>query len=127
MKIKGKQIDLISGTDIKTINGSSIIGSGDLSLGVGGLTLITGDLLFDFDNETDFVSVTVTNVLITNTNIKSVSFLPLETNATSLDDFKLNAVTFNVENIINNISFDVVANSVNNASGNYSVKYLITI
>ncbi len=33
---------------------------------------------------------------------------------------------FNIENIVDNVSFDITGSSGNNATGNYTIKYLIT-
>jgi hypothetical protein len=93
----------------------------------GGGTLITGTSILNFGNETDSVTATISNASITNTNIKNISFIPQETIETSLDDFSLNGLTFNIENIVDNTSFDIRATATNNASGNFTVKYLIQI
>jgi hypothetical protein len=93
----------------------------------GGDTSISGTTVLNFGNETDSVTLTINNASITNTNIKNISFIPKETSETSLDDFSLNAINFNIENIVNNTSFDIRATAINNASGNFTVKYLIQI
>lgn len=95
--------------------------------GAGGLTVITGTINADFGIETDRVITTVANASITNALLKTVSFLPIETSATSLDDFMLNGVQMNIENIIDNTSFDIRATASNNASGIYQFKYIINI
>ena len=88
---------------------------------------ISGTATINFNNEEDFAITTIPNVTIVNANVKSVSIIPQETVDTSLDDFTLNGVTFNIENVIDNTSFDIRGNSTNNASGVYTVKYNITI
>ena len=95
--------------------------------GGGGGTLITANSVFNFLNEEDKISVTILNASITNANIKSFSFIPIETSETSLDDFSLNGLSFSIANIIDNVSFDIIGTAINNASGNYTIKYLITI
>lgn len=95
--------------------------------GSGGSTLISGTLVFDFGVETDYSVQTVLSTVITDLNIKSISFINIETSETTLDDFSLNGVSFNIENIVNNVSFDIKGNATNNASGNYTIKYLIQI
>jgi hypothetical protein len=122
-----KQDILISGTNIKTINGTSLLGSGDIVISGGGGTSISGTTVLNFGTESDIAVNTVTSALVTNANIKSFSYLSTETSETSLDDFTLNAVTFNIENIIDNTSFDIRGSAANNATGNYTIKYLITI
>jgi len=88
---------------------------------------ISGVAILNFGNEEDAAIVTVLNVDITPSNLRLVTFVPQETVETSLDDFKLNGVSFNVENIISNTSFDVRGTALNGASGNYTVNYYITI
>jgi len=92
-----------------------------------GISLISGIAVFNFGNETESVVVTIADSIITNSLLKSATFMPVETNETTLDDFKLNAVYFNIENIIDNTSFDIRATSINEASGNYTINYKITI
>lgn len=60
-------------------------------------------------------------------NISNINIIPIETNETNLEDFNLNKVVFNIENIIYNTSFDIRARALNNASGNYKIQYIITI
>jgi len=55
--LAGKQATLVSGTNIKTINGTSVLGSGDLVISSGGTDLATvGD---SFIYETDFYAQTL--------------------------------------------------------------------
>lgn len=44
--ISGKQDELVSGTNIKTINGESILGSGDLTIGGGDSGIITPQMIY---------------------------------------------------------------------------------
>jgi len=88
---------------------------------------ISGTAVINFSSETDYVVTTVLNALITNTGIKNVTFIPQETSVTSLDDFSLNGVLFSIENIVDNVSFDIRGTAINNASNNYTIKYLIQI
>jgi len=69
---------------------------------------------------------TILNASLTNANLKSFSYVPLDTTATSLDDFKLNGVIFNIENIVNSTSFDIRATAMNNATGVYTINYKLT-
>lgn len=97
------------------------------SSGGAGLTTITGTAVLNFGSEEDAAVNTTANASITNANIKTVAFIPVETTETSLDDFKLNGLSFNIENIINNTSFDIRGTATNNATGNYTINYLINI
>jgi len=95
--------------------------------GGGGTTIytITASSEFTFDSEDGTVINTISNGSLTNSNFLSFSVIYTETTATSLDDFNLNAVTFNIENIVDNTSFDIRANSVNKASGTYTITYKV--
>lgn len=96
--------------------------------GGGGSTVyeITATTTFTFTSESSTVVNTVLNGSLTSTNFKSATFIPQETTATSLDDFEINGLTFTIENIINNTSFDLRATAANNATGVYLVTYKIT-
>jgi pimeloyl-ACP methyl ester carboxylesterase len=89
--------------------------------------VISGNSILNFDGEQDKAINTIANTSITLAGIKSISFIPIETTETSIDDFTLNGVDFKVVNVIDNLSFDIIGSAVNNASGNYTVKYIITI
>jgi hypothetical protein len=98
----------------------------DIATGGGGGNLISSNAVVNFGNENNNAFLTIANASLTNANISGFSFIPQETAETSLDDFSLNGVSFSVQNIIDNVSFDIVGMALNEASGNYTVKYLIT-
>jgi hypothetical protein len=60
--LSGKQATLVSGTNIKTVGGSSLLGSGDISVGIGTITALTGGVTA---SGTGSVSATV----VTNANL----------------------------------------------------------
>jgi len=93
--------------------------------GGGSGSTISGTAVLNFGVEKDKALNTVASVVLTTANIKSFTIIPQETTETSLDDFKLNGVTFNIENIINNTSFDIRGTASKKASGNYTIKYII--
>jgi hypothetical protein len=93
--------------------------------GAGGLSQISGTETFDFGNEGDFVLKIISNSFLANSNFKSFNFIPVETAQTSLDDFSLNGVGVNLEDIVNNTSFTLRAFALNNASGIYQINYVI--
>jgi hypothetical protein len=107
---------------VLTLSASGKIEEQNVSLGAS----VSGTAIVDFGNENDSAVLTVSSALITNSNIKGYSFIPQETTETSLDDFSLNGANFVVENIIDNVSFDIRGTATNEASGNYTVKYLIS-
>lgn len=91
--------------------------------GGGGVSSVSGTSVFNFNSESNTIINTISTALITSANAKGVLIKPTETTETSLDDFTLNGVTFSIENIIDNTSFDIRASAINNASGNYTVTY----
>lgn len=91
------------------------------------ITKITATTSFNFNFEDDNIVKTILNPQITNSRFLSFNYIPQETFETSLDDFNLNGVSFNIENIIDNTSFDIRATAINSASGNYTIKYIVTI
>ncbi len=108
----------------KTIDGNTITGDGDITAG-SSASYITGTTTFNFGNEQDSSESTINNANITSTNFRALTIIPQETSSTSVDDFKLNGVSINMGTIVNNTSFTLVANALNNASGVYTVKYSI--
>ena len=100
--------------------------AGDTLAGSGAPVVITASETFDFDTEQDGIVNTVLNSSLTIANFNSFSFVAIDTTATSLDDFKLNGVDFNIENIVDGVSFDIRGSAFNNASGIYTIKYFIT-
>lgn len=99
---------------------------------VAGGTSITGTAVMSFPaagaQEDASKVTTVLNALITAANLKSVSFMPIvSADHDSLDDFAWDGLTFNIENIIDNVSFDIRATAPNGTWGDYNIKYLIAI
>lgn len=90
------------------------------------LNFINGIGVIDFGVSNYTSTLTISNMLITNSNIVECSFIPIQTIEKSLSDFALNRVTFNIENIIDNTSFTIRGTAINNISGSYTIKYLIT-
>lgn len=95
------------------------------TVAAGGISVISSTSTFTFLPEDNYVINTVLNSDLTNANFKSFSALHISTTATSLDDFTLNGITFNIETINDNLSFDIRASSINNATGIYTITYKI--
>jgi len=95
--------------------------------GGGGTTIytITASLTFTFVNEELYVVNTVLNGSLTNSNFLSFSIINTETSSMTLDDYTLNGVVFNIENIIDNTSFDIRASSSNGSTGTYTITYKV--
>lgn len=105
---------------------STVLASRQVPAGGGsGFSTITATLDFIFGNEDDTSVNTVSSSLLTNTNFKGFSYIPVANGDTSLDDFKLNGVDFNIENIVDSTSFDIRANAYNNATGTFRITYFI--
>jgi hypothetical protein len=90
-----------------------------------GVNEITATLVMNFLSEDDVSISTISTVLLTTSNFKGFSVIPISTTETSLDDFKLNGVNFNIDNIVDNVSFDIRATALNNATGNYTIIYKV--
>lgn len=94
------------------------------------LTHITGDAEVDFGDiigGDGNASVTIPNLLITNSNIKSFSFVPKSNSDHDLDDFVAEGIIFYIQNIQDNTSFDIVASAKNSTWGKYLITYNIII
>lgn len=94
--------------------------------------LITDDIELDFgfqsSDEGDIAKVNIPNLLVTNANIKSFSFISKANSEHDLDDFTAENVNFKIENIQDNVSFDIVGTAQpNNTWGKYLIKYMVTI
>ena len=89
--LSGKQATLVSGTNIKTINGSSVLGSGDLTTvvlsgRVGSFGVQTGIIAFDefWVNQGGIAyNVNTKNFTIPSDGIYRISFDPVVSNSTS--------------------------------------------
>jgi hypothetical protein len=108
-------------------NKGRITSATTVTVNASGGELISGLVNMNFGNEEDYAYSSITNVSITNSGLKSISFIPIENSTTSFDDFKLNGVSFMLGNIVDNTSFEIIGTAINNASGIYTVKYLINI
>ena len=87
----------------------------------------TADFNFPTLVEDENVVVTISNSFLNNSNFKSFSYLPLiSTDHESVDDFQWDGLNFTIENIVDNISFDLRAVASNNTWGKYKIKYIIT-
>ena len=87
---------------------------------------ISDIITVDFGNELNISKVTINNEYLKNSLFKSISIVNIETQETSIDDFYINGVSFSISNIIDNTSFDIVGTALNDASGLYTIKYIIT-
>jgi hypothetical protein len=91
---------------------------------------ITGIVDLDFGpatTESGNAKVTIANLLITNANFRSFSFLPLENADHRFDDFTVEDISFAIQNIQDNVSFDIAASAPKNTWGKYQIKYSIVI
>ena len=117
----------VSGDTLITGNLTATTISATTYLNLPGGSKLKGSSIFNFTTgETDTVINTISSTLITNNGINGILFRPSGTTETSLDDFTLNGLSFNIENIIDNTSFDIRANAANNATGNYTINYSIS-
>lgn len=90
----GLQATLVSGTNIKTINSTSLLGSGDIAISGGGTTITqqttppttpsTGDLWLDTDATSSYLSggtMLVAESVVSGSAVTSVTFTGLDGNA----------------------------------------------
>lgn len=95
-----------------------------------GAVAINGSAVLHFPlfnkSEEETTVTTVANALITNATFKNIQFVPVvSSDHDSLDDFAWDGLSFNIENIIDNTSFDIRARATHNSWGNYNVNYII--
>lgn len=100
------------------------------TLSSGGLNIISGSTTFAFpaagSQEDSFVINTIANATLTNALFKTIAFVPtVSTDHDSLDDFSWDGLDFNIENIVDGVSFDLRCTAGNNSWGNYNLNYLI--
>lgn len=93
-------------------------------------TATTGTAVLSFParnlSEENTTTTTISNAIITNAAFKGAVFIPMiSADHDSLSDFAWDGIIFNIENIIDNTSFDIRARATNNSWGNYNVKYII--
>lgn len=89
--LDAKQDDLVSGTNIKTINGNSLLGSGDLTISGGGnsggantpVKLGSGRIYSNIP-----IGASVTNVSLSSNTMYLAPFIPAQT--FTISDFKIN-------------------------------------
>ena len=87
----------------------------------------TAILSFPIVQEEEDALITINSVLLTNLNFKTFNYLPLiSVDHEHLDDFQWDGLYFNIENIVDNTSFDIRATSKSGTWGNYNIKYIIT-
>lgn len=116
-----KPLVLSTSGSIQEITSGDII---DPSLILSPFSTIVDTLVITFNSEDNTAVSTVTSSLVSS-GLLSFTYVPVETTETSLDDFTLNGVSFNIENIVDGVSFDIRATAVNNATGPYTILYKI--
>lgn len=91
---------------------------------------ISGDVELDFGNlpgGDGNAIVTVPSILVSNANLKSFSYVLKENADHDLDDFVAEDISFSIQNIQDNVSFDIVASAPKNSWGKYKITYKILI
>lgn len=120
----GRLVRLSTDNHIYHDNGSSW---DDLTAtgGAGG-SFLSGEATIDFGLQDDQTAVaTVANAVITAANIKSASFVPKVSADHDIEDFALEGMQFQIENIVDNTSFDIRAYTAphNETFGQWTVNY----
>lgn len=120
-----KQDTLVSTTNIKTINGASVLGSGDLV--VSGSTP-SGQATVNFgaiSKEDTITTVTVNTASVLTASIISITPSGKPTADHDSDDYQWDNVSGYPTNIINGTSFDIVGVAPNGSWGQYIMNYVI--
>lgn len=121
-----KQDTLVSGTNIKTINGNSLLGSGDLVISGGGGSLTKGIAEVDFGDYTvynDIATVSVLDASVTSTSYPSVSMYAFTTTDHDPDDYMAEGLIPYVTNVVNGVGFDISVRAPSLTWGKYKVSY----
>lgn len=95
-----------------------------------GLNILSGTAVLAYPvaglPEESSTVTTILSALITAAGIKTVLFIPaVSTDHDSLDDFAWDDVEFNIENIVDGVSFDIRSSSYPGTWGSYNVNYII--
>lgn len=119
-----KQDTLFSGTNLKTINGNSLLGSGDLV--IAGVQSGQVDINFGtIDQEDSYTVTTVLTSSVLTTSIITVSPSGVATADHDPDDYQWDLISGYVTNIVNGVSFDIIGVAPNGSWGTYKINYLI--
>jgi hypothetical protein len=95
-----------------------------------GVDNTSGDVELEFSNsyiQNGIASVTILSLLVTNANFKSFSYLAKPNTDHDLIDFVAEGVVFSIQNIQDNVSFDIVASAPRGTWGKYKITYKIII
>jgi len=95
-----------------------------------GVSNTNGDVELDFGNSIGgdgIATVTIPSLLVTNDNFKSFSYVAKENTDHDLIDFVAEGIIFSIQNIQNNVSFDIVASAPRSTWGKYKITYKIII
>lgn len=95
-----------------------------------GVGEVSGDVELDFGNiqgGDGNATLTIASLLVTNTNIKSFSYVQKSNADHDLDDFVGANIVFAIQNIQDNVSFDIVARVPNPTWGKFRISYKIII
>ncbi len=95
-----------------------------------GLQNLSGTATISFPiataQEEDTAVTTVLNTVITMANVKGATFIPgSSADHSDPDDFAWDKVKFNIENIVDGVSFDIRATADLSTWGDYTVTYII--
>jgi len=119
--IATKQDTLVSATNIKTINGNSVLGSGNLIVG-GSLTKGIAEVDFGPTEQGEAV-VSVVDAAITATSYPVVTMYALTTADHDPDDYMAEGVTAYVTNVVAGVGFDIAAGCNDTTWGRYAVTF----
>jgi len=119
--LDAKQATLVSSTNIKTINGASVLGAGNLIVG-GSLTKGITEVDFGPTEQGEAV-VSVVDAAITATSYPVVTMYALATADHDPDDYMAEGVTAYVTNVVAGVGFDIAAGCNDTTWGKYAVTF----
>jgi hypothetical protein len=110
--LNGKQDTLVSGTNIKTVNGNSLVGSGNVTTNPRTLSSVNGSNLTGTANQISASVLIPANTLVTNNTIYIKNLLTKTTGSTT----STGRIYINTSNSLTGATLLATANSMNAAS-----------
>lgn len=123
--LDAKQDTLVSGTNIKTINGTSLLGSGNITISGGSGTKGIAEVDFGaVTQNNDIATVTVADASITATSYPSVSLYAFATTDHDSDDYMAEGLIPYVSSVTAGVGFDISVRAPSLTWGKYKVTYM---
>lgn len=115
--IDSKQDNLVSGTNIKTVNGVSVLGSGDL---VVGSSVVINEATLDFGTGSYNASVSVPDVSVTSSTRVVASLTGIQ--GRDADELEMSPIILGVA-VVPSVGFEIYGSALQKADGQFIVHY----